>query len=314
MIDVSIVLPVYNEVEGIEKAYLEISKILKDCAVSYEIVFVNDGSKDGSDNILTQIYQEDPDHVMVVHFARNFGHQLAITAGLNHCRGKVAIVMDSDLQDPPELIKEFIAKWKEGYQIVYGQRSQREGESFFKKITAKIFYRIMQAYTNFDVPENVGDFYLLDRKIIDILNLCKERHRFIRGLVAWVGFKRCGIQYVRRPRIAGHTKFPFFKMLKFSLDGITSFSSAPLRIVSLIGALCSLGSFVTIFYIFYLRYLTDATITGWSSIMVVILFIGGLQLLAIGLIGEYIARIGDDVKQRPLYAVQNILKSKETIC
>jgi len=216
--------------------------------------------------------------------------------------------MDADLQDPVEVLVEFIQKWEEGYDIVYGVRKVREGESFFKKFTAKLFYRLIRKITAIDIPENVGDFYLLDRKIITILNSLNERHRFIRGLVAWVGFKKIGIEYVRRARHAGETKYSFWKMLKFSVDAMTSFSFVPLRLVSAMGAAISVLAFLAILLIIYMKIFTEATIIGWSSLMAVILFVGGVQLLSIGIIGEYLARIGDDVKSRPLYTVKQILE------
>lgn len=306
-VDVSLIIPIFNEESNILELYKQLRNYLNQSGKKFEIIFVDDGSYDQSPQILAQLNRQDKGIVKVVTFSRNFGHQLALTAGFNYCQGRAAIVMDADLQDPPELIIDFIQKWEEGYDVVYGKRKQREGESFFKKATARIFYKLIRATTAIDIPENVGDFYLLDRKVLNILNGLKERHRFIRGLVAWVGFKHYGVEYIRRARFAGATKYSFWKMVKFSFDAMTSFSFAPLRFVSGLGAFFAIISFFSILVIIYMKFFTDATIIGWSSLMAVILFIGGIQLLAIGIIGEYIARIGDDVKARPLYAVSQFL-------
>lgn len=306
--DISIVIPVYNEEANIPELFRRVGGVLDSASKSYEIVFVNDGSSDGSGRILTELRRLHPGSVRVVHLARNFGHQLALTAGLDHARGKAVVVMDADLQDPPEVILAFIRKWEEGSRIVYGVRTEREGETFFKIVTARFFYKLLRAVTRIDIPENVGDFYLLDRKIVDIFKSMKERHRFIRGLVAWVGFQKTGVEYVRKPRYSGTTKYPFWSMVKFSLDALTSFSFAPLRLVSLLGAVFSVLSFLAILVIIWEKLFTNATVAGWPSLMAVILFIGGIQLLSIGMIGEYVARIGDDVKARPLYTVDEVLE------
>jgi dolichol-phosphate mannosyltransferase len=300
---ISVIVPIFNEQDNIEPLFQQVHVILAETRKPFEIIFVNDGSTDQSLQVLHRLYQKHKGTVKIINFSRNFGHQLALTAGLEHCRGKAAVIIDADLQDPPSLIKEFIRKWEAGYEIVYGVRKERQGETFFKKYTATLFYKLIRIMTAIDIPANVGDFYLLDRKIINILNSLKERHRFIRGLVAWVGYKRTGIEYVRNPRANGKTKYSFWKMCKFSFDAVTSFSFTPLRFISLIGATFSVVSFLAILVIIYEKLFTDYTIVGWSSLMVVVLFIGGLQLLALGMIGEYIARIGDDVRGRPLYSV-----------
>jgi len=308
IIDLSIVIPVYNEQENLNELHQQLTNVLKDIGLSYEIIFINDGSKDESFEILKELNEKNKGKVKVIHLSRNFGHQLALTAGLNFSRGKATILMDADLQDPPELIKEFVEKWRQGNEIVYGLRKEREGETFFKKITAKVFYKLLKVTANIDIPENVGDFYLLDRKVVNILNSLGERHRFLRGLIAWVGYKRVAVEYVRKPRFKGETKYSLWRMLKFSVDAMTSFSFAPLRFVSLLGAFFSLVSFFAILVIIYVKLFTHMTIVGWSSLMAAILFIGGIQLLAIGIIGEYVARIGDDVKSRPLYMVSQFLR------
>jgi len=306
-IDVSIIIPVLNEKENIEVLFNQLKSLLPLSGKTFEIIFVNDGSSDESFSILSLLHSQHKGIIKVINFSRNFGHQLAITAGLQYCRGKSAVVMDADLQDPTKLILEFIKKWDHGYQIVYGKRKERKGETFFKKVSAKLFYKLIRKLTSIDIPENVGDFYLLDRKVVDVLNSLKERHRFIRGLVAWSGHRSVGIEYVRSPREAGVTKYTLWKMIKFSFDAITSFSFAPLRIISFVGAIFSLLSFLAILVIIYEKVFTDYTIVGWSSLMIVVLFIGGLQLMALGMIGEYIARIGDDVRSRPLYSVDEFL-------
>ncbi len=304
--DVSVIVPIFNEQENIEPLYTQIETVLTRAQKTFEILFVNDGSTDQSSLVLQRLHKDHKRIVKVLHFSRNFGHQLALTAGLEHCNGKAAVIIDADLQDPPEVILGFLEKWEQGYEIVYGVRTERKGETFFKKFTAAMFYKGIRMMTAIDIPPNVGDFYLLDRKVIDILNSLKERHRFIRGLVAWVGYKRVGVPYIRDPRMNGKTKYSFWKMLKFSFDAVTSFSFTPLRFISLVGTVFSLVSFLAILVIIYEKLFTDYTVVGWASLMVVVLFIGGLQLMALGMIGEYIARIGDDVRCRPLYSINEI--------
>jgi len=306
--DVSIVVPIYNEKSGIPELYKRLTQALKVNAGPYEIIFIDDASSDGSFEVLKELHEQNMTSVKVLRLSRNFGHQLAITAGLRVAQGKGVIVMDGDLQDPPEVIPEFIRKWESGYDIVYGVRKERQGETFFKKFTAKIFYKLIRTVTNIGIPENVGDFYLLDRKVVTALNAMDERHRFLRGMVAWLGFKRTGVEYVREPRFSGQTKYTLWKMVKFSFDAATSFSFTPLRVISMMGAFFSVVAFLGILVIFYEKLFTDRTITGWSSLMVVVLFLGGIQLLSVGLIGEYVARIGDDVKRRPLYTVSEYLE------
>ena len=302
--EISVIIPIYNEADNISELHRRLQTVLQETGKPYEIIFVNDGSTDESLARLKELNSAHAGVVRIVDFSRNFGHQLAITAGFNYAQGKAAIVLDADLQDPPETIAEFIQEWEAGHEVVYGVRQDREGETAFKKWTASLFYKLLRASTSIDIPENAGDFYLLDRKILNILNALNERHRFMRGLVAWAGFKRKPVYYVRKARHKGKTKYPLWKMVKFSWDAMTSFSFTPLRFVSVLGAVISVVSFVAILMIIYLRLFTHTTVTGWSSLMATILFIGGIQLLALGIIGEYIARIGDDVKARPLYTVR----------
>ncbi len=308
-VELSVVSPVFNEEVGIERFYRELKQVCLAAAVDYEIVLVDDGSRDRSFLALARIRQEDPQTVRVIRLARNFGHQLAITAGIRAARGRAVVVLDSDLQDPPSVILEFIRRWREGHEVVYGRRTQRRGESWFKKWTAHVFYRMIRAAAKVDIAVDSGDFYLLDRKVVDIINAMEERHRFLRGLIAWAGFRRCGVDYVREARLAGHTKFGLWKMVNFALDAVISFSFAPLRVVSIAGAGISFIAFLGILVSIYVKLFTRYSVVGWTSLMIAILFIGGIQLLAIGLIGEYVARIGDDVKRRPLYTVLEVLES-----
>ncbi len=306
-IDLSIVTPIFNEEEGIEAFFKRMSEVLAQTHLDYEIVFVDDGSRDRSFELLKKFKKQDLRHVRIVKLARNFGHQLAITAGLKAAQGQAVVVTDSDLQDPPEVILEFIRKWQEGYQIVYGVRTQREGERFFKKWTASLFYKAIRCLTTIDIPEDAGDFYLLDRKVVDLLNNMEERHRFLRGLIVWVGFKRAAVGYERKARFAGRTKFGLWRMVKFSFDAATSFSFMPLRFILFMGWVISCFAFLGILISIYMKLFTDKTVVGWTSLMSAVLFIGGIQLISIGIIGEYIARIGDDVKKRPLYIVEEVL-------
>jgi len=304
---ISLVIPVFNEEAVIELAFERLTAVLEKNHMTYELIFVDDGSHDRTFELLKRCQQKRPQQIRIIKFARNFGHQLAITAGLREAKADAVAVMDADLQDPPEVLLTFLQKWREGYQVVYGIRTRRAGESFFKKFTASLFYKLLRRLTNIDIPENVGDFYLLDRKVVDVLNAMEEKHRFLRGLIMWIGFKRVGIGYERQARLAGQTKFGLWRMIKFSLDAATSFSFAPLRGILILGLFLSFSSFLGILYILYLKFFTAKTVIGWTSIMIVVLLIGGVQLISIGLIGEYLARIGDDVKKRPLYTIEEIL-------
>ncbi len=307
MCQLTVVAPVYNEEGGIAKFCEALISTLSSASIDYEIVLIDDGSSDNSFLEMASVRAKNP-RVRIIRFARNFGHQLAITAGMRLSRGVAVVVMDCDFQDSPKIILEFVDKWQKGYEVVYGVRKERKGETWFKKISAFLFYRLLRASTNIDIPKDAGDFYLLDRKVVDVLNRMDERHRFMRGLLAWVGFKRIGVEYVRQPRLTGVTKYSFLKMLKFSLDAATSFSFLPLRVISFVGLVISFLSFLGIIAILFVKIFTQYTVTGWSSLMVAVLFIGGIELIAIGIIGEYLARIGDDVKGRPLYVIAEILE------
>ena len=307
LVEISIVSPVYNEEAGIGAFYRELKRVCVESRIDHEIVFVDDGSSDETFTELSRVRREDAEHVRVIRFSRNFGHQLAITAGLRAARGRAVVVLDSDLQDPPSLIPEFIRRWRDGHEVVYGQRTQRKGETWFKTWTAHAFYRLIRVLTKIDIPADSGDFYLLDRKVVDVINAMEEHHRFLRGLVAWVGFRRSAVGYVRDVRLSGATKFGLGKMISFAFDAIVSFSFFPLRLAFLAGAAISFVAFLGILATVYVKVFTQNTVSGWASLMIVILFLGGIQLLSIGLFGEYVARIGNDVKRRPLYVVREDL-------
>ena len=306
---ISIVVPVYNEENLIAELF---NRLTNFDSLNYkkEILFINDGSRDNTINEL--IKYKNYNHfnnctIIIIDLSRNFGHQLAITAGLDHATGDAIVFIDGDLQDPPEFITDFLYKWEDGYDIVYGIREKRKGETIFKLISAKLFYRTLSLLTETKIPNDVGDFRLIDRKVGNALKEIKENNRFIRGLVSWVGFKSLGLKYIRDRRYAGSTKFSIFKMLKFSMDGIISFSTRPLYLSTIIGILFSFSSILwgLIIIIKYYTGNTDAII-GWSSLMFVLLFVGGLNLLFIGIIGLYIGRIYNESKRRPLYFINKI--------
>jgi len=302
----SIVVPVYNEEEVILEFYRRTTSTLQGTKEGYEILFVNDGSTDNTLSILRELNSRDAS-IKVINFSRNFGHQIAITAGMDYTVGDSVVIIDSDLQDPPEVILRLIEKWKEGFDVVYAVRHERKGETVLKKLTASIFYKLIIKITNVTIPKNVGDFRLIDKKVLIALRSIREHHRFIRGLVSWVGFRQTGVTYVRDERFAGETKYPLKKMLKFAFDGITSFSFLPLQFAMYAGVFISFFSFICCVYILFLRVCTGKFIPGIAGILVSVLFIGGIQLLFLGLIGEYVGRIYDEIKQRPLYIVRELL-------
>lgn len=302
----SIVIPIFNEEQNLAELTSRLKKVECDKITDYEYILVNDGSKDQSYPKMLEIAYID-NKFKIVQLSRNFGHQLAITAGMDLASGDACIVMDGDLQDPPEVIPQLVSKWLEGFQIVYAVREKREGESFFKLFTAKMFYRVLKKITNVDIPLDTGDFRLIDRKVLDVLKNMPEKHRFIRGMVAWSGFKSCPVFYHRDKRFAGKTKFTLGKMITFSIHGITSFSTYPLKMASSLGLLVSISGFFYLLYVIYLALFTDRTVEGWASMMVVILFLGGVQLLSLGIIGEYIGRINEEVKKRPNYIISELI-------
>ena len=303
MIRYSIVVPVYNEEEVARESYKRLKNVMDSTGEAYELIFVNDGSRDKTEEIITEICAEDP-NVRLINFSRNFGHQTAITAGMDNSSGQAIVVIDADLQDPPEVILEMIEKWKEGYDVVYGQRAKRKGETVFKKLTAKMFYRFLRSMTSVDIPVDTGDFRLIDRKVCDVMSSLTEKNRYVRGLVSWVGFRQTAVTYVREERFAGETKYPLKKMLKFAMDAITTFSYKPLKLSIYIGFIVALASFLYLLVVLYLRLFTDAAVAGWASTLAVSLIFNGVTLMMLGIIGEYIGRIYDEVKNRPLYIIR----------
>ena len=306
----SVIVPIYNEEEVVQASYDELKKTLDKLDGVYELVFVNDGSKDKSLEILREICKSD-ENVRVISFSRNFGHQNAITAGMDYAQGEAIVIIDADLQDPPEVILQMVEKWKEGYHVVYGKRIRREGETFFKKASAKLYYRLLGAMTSVDIPVDVGDFRLIDRQVCDALKNLSEKNRYVRGLVSWVGYNQSYVEYVRNERFAGETKYPLKKMIKFALDGITAFSNKPLKLATNIGLLISIGSFLHLMYVLFERVVMQNTAWGWASTMSVLLFTQGIVLMVLGLMGEYIGRIFDETKNRPIYLVQESLGYKK---
>ena len=263
---------------------------------------MDDGSTDGSTNLIREIAQNDA-RIRPVIFARNFGHQIAVTAGLDYSRGQAVVIIDADLQDPPEVILQLIEKWQEGYEVVYAVRSDREGETFFKKVTASVFYRLIFRITDVKIPLDTGDFRLMDRKVVSVMNSMREHHRFMRGMSAWVGFKQVGVPYKRAARFAGETKYPFKKMMKLALTAITGFSYVPLQIATYMGFISAGISLIAIPVVILMRILGSQQFTGQATTLIAVLFLGGVQLVSLGILGEYIGRIYDEVKGRPLYIV-----------
>lgn len=310
LVTLSVIVPVFNEEEVIDESYRRLTEIAKNIKESYEIIFVNDGSSDSTEFKIKNICDRDY-HVKLINFSRNFGHQSAITAGMKCSKGKAIIVIDADLQDPPEVMVEMVKKWKEGYKVVYGKRISREGETLFKKVTAKVFYRFLNYFSDIKIPTDTGDFRLIDRKVCNVMNGLPEHNRYVRGLVAWVGFSQTGVEFVREKRLAGETKYPLKKMIKFSLDAITSFSSKPLKLAFPIGIIISLCSFLYLAYVL-IQKITNQTVPGWASIVAIVLFSNGITFILIGIIGEYIARIYDEVKARPMYVIDEIYSSIDT--
>jgi polyisoprenyl-phosphate glycosyltransferase len=294
-----------NEAGGILQFHERVTAALEaiEPPVEHELVLVDDGSTDDSVEIMEKLCADDP-RVRLIVLSRNFGHQIAITAGIDHAEGDAVVVMDTDLQDPPEVIAEMVERWREGNKVVYGVRAQRAGESRFKLFTAKVFYRLVNRLSDVDLPLDSGDFRLMDRQVVEALREIREENRYIRGLVSWVGFKQCAVEYERDPRFAGDTKFTFRRMLRFALDGITSFSEKPLRLAVQLGGLTTIAALSLALWITVTKLLRpDTALPGFASLMVVTLFFGGVQLLSIGLLGEYVGRIYREAKRRPLYLV-----------
>ncbi|ADO54362.1 glycosyltransferase [Paenibacillus jamilae] len=303
----SIVIPMYNEEAVITETYRRLKQVMGSMGEPYELIFVNDGSSDRSVQLIKEFSLRD-DTIVLIDFSRNFGHQLAITAGMDYAVGEAVVVIDADLQDPPELIVEMANKWKEGYEVVYAKRLKRNGETRFKKWSASLFYRVLKASTDINIPVDTGDFRLMDRKVIDELKRLPENNRFVRGLVSWIGFKQTAVEYERDERLAGETKYPLKRMIKLSLDGITSFSIKPLKLAGYIGALLSMSGFLYLMYVLFLNFFTDSYVMkGWSSMISISLIFDGVILIILGIMGEYIGRIYDETKARPLYIVRERL-------
>ncbi|HEX2935051.1 MAG TPA: glycosyltransferase family 2 protein [Bacteroidales bacterium] len=312
--EISVIVPIYNEEQNIPELYRRLHATVSEITPNYEFIFVNDGSKDHSLFQLIKLANGNP-HVYYISFSRNFGHQVAVSAGIDTCKGKAVVIMDGDLQDPPELIKELYSKYKEGYEVVYAKRASRKGESFFKKATAKLFYRILKSLTTISIPVDTGDYRLMDQKIVHYLRQMPEQNKFLRGQIAWLGFRQTHVLFSRDKRKYGKTGYSFFKMLRFALDGITGFSDMPLQIVRNLGFLISFVSFIVILYAIYSHFILHRTITGWTSLIISSMFIGGIQLISIGIIGEYISRINKNVLKRPLYIVDksNVSQDAENL-
>jgi dolichol-phosphate mannosyltransferase len=303
---VSVVVPCYNEEPVIRETHRRLVEVLDQLEPDeFEIIYVNDGSRDQTLSILESLQSADK-RVRVLSFSRNFGHQIAVTAGLDNASGDAVVLIDADLQDPPEVILEMVDRWRDGYQVVYGMRTDRPGESRFKLWTAKIFYRLLNRLADVDIPLDVGDFRLMDRKVVMAMRAMPERDRYLRGMVSWVGFRQIAVMYRREPRFAGESKYPLFKMLKFATDGVISFSIVPLRLAVWAGVIAIFMAFGGIIYALIVRLYFSEThwVRGWTSTFVAILFLGGVQLIFLGFIGEYIGRIYGEVKRRPLYFLQ----------
>ncbi|HBF41904.1 MAG TPA: glycosyltransferase [Anaerolineaceae bacterium] len=299
---ISVIAPVYNEKDSLNELYRRVSEVMNSQLDTWELVLVDDGSTDGSTEMMRELAKQDG-RVRPVIFARNFGHQIAVSAGMAYSRGDAVVIIDADLQDPPEVILELMAKWREGYEVVYATRSEREGESGFKLLTASLFYRLIYRITDIKIPMNTGDFRLLDRKVVDLMNAMPEHNRFLRGMSAWVGFRQIGVPYKRAARFAGSSKYPLKKMIKLALNAITGFSYLPLQLANWIGFIAVGASLLLLIAIIILRIVGSAWLAGQAVWLILGLFLGGVQLICLGILGEYIGRIYDEVRGRPLYVV-----------
>ena len=299
----SVVVPAFNEAEVLPHFHARLSAVLQDLPLKVEIVYVNDGSIDATLDVMRQFANNDG-RIAIVDLSRNFGKEIALTAGLDHARGDAVVVIDADLQDPPELIPELIRRWRDGYDVVYAKRTERNGESRLKKLTAFIFYRLIQRARRVHIPQDTGDFRLLSRRAIEALGKLREQHRFMKGLFAWIGYPQVAVPYRREPRYAGKTKWNYWRLWNFALEGITSFTTAPLKVATYLGLITALAAFVYAAIIVYKTLMFGEPVRGYPSLMVVVLFLGGVQLITIGILGEYIGRMFDETKNRPLYLVQ----------
>lgn len=309
MPSISVVAPAYNEQEVLEEFHGRVSAVLQGLGCEYEIVLVNDGSRDHTLALMHALRARDP-HVTVVDLSRNFGKEIALSAGLDHTKGDVVVVLDSDLQDPPELIPQMLAMWREGYEVIYGTRAVREGETWFKKVTANYFYKIIKQVSRVDIPKNTGDFRLMSRRAVTALSTLREEHRFMKGLFAWIGFPATALLYKRDPRAAGTTKWNYWKLWNLALEGITSFTVAPLKVSTYLGLVIALLALAYALVVIWKALFYGDTVRGYPSLMTVVLFLGGVQLISVGLLGEYVGRIFNEVKRRPLYLLNRLIDSE----
>ena len=306
---ISFVVPVFNEEENIREFYRRLTQVMAPLSYDYEILFIDDGSKDRTASLIRELAEKDP-HVQGFVFARNFGHQLALTCGLDQSAGDAVISMDGDLQHPPEMIPDLLKKWEEGYEIVQTVRKSTEDATWFKSITSRLYYKLINSMSEVRITPGGSDFRLMDRKAVDALNRFRERARFIRGMVNNLGFRYTTLEFVAPPRFAGHSKFSLRKMLRFALDGITAFSRVPLRLALYVGCIAGLGSILLIGHVIYVKYIVQDAVPGWTTLAAAEFFLGGVELIGIGIVGEYVGRIFDEVKQRPLYIIrEHIVKN-----
>jgi len=302
----SLIIPIYNEEETIPELYRRVSAVMDSLDDSVELILINDGSRDRSLKLMRELQERDA-RVCYISFARNFGHQAAVTAGLNFARGQVIVVLDADLQDPPELIPKMIESWQAGYHVVYAQRTKRKKESWFKRLTAYVFYRLLRQLADVDIPADTGDFCLMDRQVVDLLNSMPERNRYIRGLRAWIGFRQTAVKFERDPRFAGEVKYTFKKSLALAINSLVSFSKIPLRISTYLGLFSALIALLMALLVLYWRLQQpDSPVTGLATILIAVFFLGSVQLISIGILGEYIGRIYEEVKGRPAYTIAEI--------
>lgn len=302
MTTISVIIPVFNEEKNISSVYNRCISVLDSIGEDYELIFINDGSTDTTFQLIYQLSESDA-RVKYINLSRNFGHQIAVSAGLDACNGSYAVIIDADLQDPPELISNLYTKAQEGFDVVYAKRQLRKGETFFKSATAKFFYRLLKKITTINIPLDTGDFRIISRKVINVLKQMPEQQKFLRGQIAWVGFKQTAVEYQREERTAGTSGYTVKKMIRLAMDGITSFSNLPLRIATVAGFIVSGITFCVALYALYARFISKDYVPGWTSIIISVLFIGGVQLISIGIIGEYISRISSNVRNRPLYVI-----------
>lgn len=301
--DISVIIPVYNEEKNIQNLYDRLSQVMQNLGVTYELIFVNDGSKDASIGLI-KVLAKKHKSVKYIDFSRNFGHQIAVTAGLDKTSGDAVVIIDADLQDPPELIAEMYQKRKEGFEVIYAKRKNRKGESFLKLWTARVFYRLLAKMTSISIPVDTGDFRMIDKKIVEVLREMPEKNKYLRGQISWVGFNQTFVEYDRQERQAGATGYTYRKMLHFALDGITAFSDVPLKIVTYFGFMVSVIAFFVAIYALLAKFVWENSVPGWTSLMIAILFIGGIQMIAIGIIGEYLSRMNHNIRNRPLYIIR----------